>query len=136
MAALELREFLDQQGVAWERLILGGFSQGAMVTAEILRQGLVDPSMPLPAVALLFSGALVAESWWAAVPAVPADRSLPPVFQSHGTHDPVLPLSEGQALRDVLATVGFSVTWQEFEGRHEIPQTVVDAAAAALPPLG
>ena len=38
VAAAEVREFLNHQGVAWDRLIVGGFSQCAMVTAERLRQ--------------------------------------------------------------------------------------------------
>jgi len=132
-AAAAVRDLLLRQGVDWSTLVLGGFSQGAMVTAELLRQGLVDPGLPMPRAALLFSGALVAESWWRGVDAsTRGTQLLPSVFQSHGTDDPVLPLSEGEALRDVLSSAGLSVSWRTFPGRHEIPSAAVEGARALV----
>lgn len=138
-AAWEVRRLVEGRNLAWETLILGGFSQGAMVVAEILRQGLDNPKLPLPAVALLFSGALTAESWWTGLSTAgrspgPHGEHLPRVFQSHGTQDPVLPLREGEALRDALTAAGFSVNWHQFTGRHEIPEQVVTAAAECTRP--
>lgn len=138
-AAWEVRRLVEGRNLAWETLILGGFSQGAMVVAEILRQGLDNPKLPLPAVALLFSGALTAESWWTGLSTAgrspgPHGANLPRVFQSHGTQDPVLPLREGEALRDALTAAGFSVDWHQFTGRHEIPEPVVTAAAEFIRP--
>jgi phospholipase/carboxylesterase len=134
-AAWEVRQLVEDRNLAWETLILGGFSQGAMVVAEILRQGLEDPRLPLPAVALLFSGALTAESWWTGLSTEGRSQgahgeNLPRVFQSHGTQDPVLPVQEGVALRNTLTAAGFSVDWKEFAGRHEIPEQAIAAAAA------
>jgi phospholipase/carboxylesterase len=161
-AAFEVRELLAQRGVDWSRLILGGFSQGAMVTAEILRQSVADPSLPMPAAAILFSGALTAARWWqglardgsaAAVegpggasadipggapadipgrPAAPAPSPAPRIFQSHGDVDPVLPMEEGLALRDALTSAGFAVEWFPFHGRHEIPPQAIAAARALI----
>ncbi|MFW5827988.1 MAG: alpha/beta hydrolase, partial [Alkalispirochaeta sp.] len=143
-AGWEVRQLVDGRNLAWETLILGGFSQGAMVAAEVLRQGLENPALPLPAVVLLFSGALTAQSWWEGLnvaersprnpdyTTAPEDPTapLPRIFQSHGTLDPVLPISEGEALRDTLHGAGFVVDWHQFTGRHEIPEGVVRAAAS------
>ncbi len=153
-SARAVRNLLDERGVRWDRLILGGFSQGAMVAAELLRQGASNPGLPLPAVALLFSGALIAESWWkepglvdsahhGASPAVgdgraAADGSGAPapedvlVFQSHGTDDSILPYSEGIALSRVLGNAGFNVNFAEFSGGHEIPTSIVTHIAGVL----
>ncbi|MEX2443531.1 MAG: hypothetical protein WD492_07995 [Alkalispirochaeta sp.] len=139
VAAGEVRRLVDGRNLAWETLILGGFSQGAMVVAEVLRQGLENPRLPLPAVVLLFSGALTAQSWWdglnvGAGGSQRPDGDVPVIFQSHGAQDPVLPISEGEALRDTLTAAGFSVDWHQFEGRHEIPEGVVRAAASHTRP--
>ena len=64
IAADAVRRLIDTQEVSWDDLIIGGFSQGAMVAAEILRQGAVDGDRPLPAAVVLFSGALIAARWW------------------------------------------------------------------------
>lgn len=130
-AAWEVRSLIDRSGLDWTRLILGGFSQGAMVTAEILRQACADPSLPMPAVALLFSGALIAERWWDNL-RVPPGQRVPLLVQAHGHDDPVLGLTEGQALADVLERAGFVPRWVGFSGRHEIPSVAVDAAREAI----
>jgi phospholipase/carboxylesterase len=131
-------ELLAQRDVDWSRLILGGFSQGAMVTAEVLRQSLADPSLPTPAVAILFSGALTAAGWWQGLSlggtgaTRPAPHDLPRILQSHGDVDPVLPMADGEALRDALVAAGYSVEWVPFHGRHEIPQEAIAAARAVI----
>lgn len=132
-AATEVRKLLTDRGVDWSRLILGGFSQGAMVTAEILRQASEDPSQPAPAVALLFSGALIAEAWWTPRSGAEGTDNLPRlVIQSHGTDDPVLPYSEGEALAEALRRRGITPEWIPFSGRHEIPESVVTTVGRRL----
>lgn len=129
-AAEAIRRLIDDEGVPWERLILGGFSQGAIVSAEILRQGLVDPTRPVPKALLLFSGSLIAERWWGGLPT--PQRSLPPVFQSHGTHDSVLPIEEGRALATKITDAGCDLTFIEFEDGHTIPAVAYQQAATFL----
>lgn len=157
-AARAVRALMDERGVRWDHLILGGFSQGAMVVAEILRQGASDRRLPLPAVALLFSGALIAESWWTDVkaggsttvkngastspgggaesPALGGTGLLVPkdvlVFQSHGTDDGILPFAEGIALSRTLGDAGFEVNFAEFSGGHGIPDSIVGHIAGIL----
>ncbi len=131
-AAGEVRTLLDSRGVDWSRLVLGGFSQGAMVVAELLRQGATDPALPLPAAALLFSGALIAESWWKDSTSHTDRAAGVPVFQSHGRDDIVLPFAEGIALAESLGTAGFPVTFTEFGGGHGIPPEIVSGARRFL----
>jgi phospholipase/carboxylesterase len=107
---------------AWVRpskVVLGGFSQGAMVSCDVaLRTG-----RPLAGIALL-SGTLTASDEWE--PRAASRRGLP-VFQSHGTADQMLPYARAEMLRDLLRGAGAEVTWLSFRGGHEIPSTVVDA---------
>jgi len=135
-AAWEVRSFLEDQGIDWGRLVLGGFSQGAMVVAELLRLAVVTGTT-LPRGAILFSGALVAESWWREAhrtagdgstgpPGSVSDRLLPPVCAFHGRRDSILPYAEGEALRDQMRASGFAVEWNEFDGGHEIPAIAAD----------
>lgn len=128
-AAWEIREFLESHNAPWDRLVLGGFSQGAMVVAELLRHS-VEINAAMPLLAILFSGALVAERWWRetverAERAAQGERSLPSVCLFHGHGDSVLPIDEGAALRDALSALGFPVEWHSFDGGHEIPSAAI-----------
>ena len=100
-------------------LILGGFSQGAMLACDIT----LHSDLPVQGLALL-SGAFVAEDWWG--PKMAARTGLP-VFQSHGQQDPILAFGGAETLRDALTKAGLSVDWHSFRGGHEIPMGVLDA---------
>jgi phospholipase/carboxylesterase len=105
-------------------LVLGGFSQGAMLALDV---ALADPR-PLAGVAIL-SGTLLAESVW--VPRMRGRAGLR-VFQSHGTMDPLLPYRAAEALRHRLAAAGVEVEFLSFRGGHEIPPRVLDGLGAFL----
>jgi len=100
-------------------LVLGGFSQGAMVASEVTYR----TNVPLAGLVLL-SGTLVDEQSWQS--AYGRRRGLP-VFIAHGRADPVLPFSGSDRMQRELAAAGNRVTWHPFEGRHEIPAEVVVA---------
>lgn len=95
------------------RLVLGGFSQGAMLACDLA----VRTDLALAGVIAL-SGSVVASDQWAAAP--DARRGLP-VFLSHGRTDPLLPFEYAQKLRDLLSARGMDVTWRPFEGGHQVP---------------
>lgn len=107
-----------------DRVVLGGFSQGAMLSLDV---ALHDPR-PLDALILL-SGTLLARTEWE--PRMAARAGLP-VLQSHGRRDPLLPFHAAVTLRDRLVKAGLAVTWVEFGGGHEIPPPVLEAATAAI----
>jgi phospholipase/carboxylesterase len=110
--------------LAADQLVLGGFSQGAMLALDVA----LHRDRP-PAGLLLMSGTLVAESTWQ-----PRMASLAgvPVMLSHGRRDALLSFSVAEVLRDRLIAAGAKVDWQPFAGGHEIPMTVVAAAARLL----
>lgn len=127
-SAREIALLLDESRIPPESVVLGGFSQGAMVSAEYARLCLHE-GRPLPRALVLLSGALIGERLWrdGASPRPDASRraTAVPVFQSHGRSDTVLPYTEGEALREILEQTGFSVRFLPFEGGHEIPGSVV-----------
>jgi len=106
------------------KVVLGGFSQGAMVALDVA----LHSSLPLAGL-LLMSGTHVAAHEWA--PRLEARRGLP-VFMSHGREDPILPFDVSEKLRDTLVAAGLPVDWVEFAGGHGIPEPVIQGAAAFL----
>ncbi|KAI1121246.1 phospholipase/carboxylesterase family protein [Nemania abortiva] len=55
-----------------------------------------------------------------------------PVFIGHSADDMVVPIEEGQRLRDTLVTYGMDVTWKEYQnGGHwiNVPQGIEDVVA-------
>jgi phospholipase/carboxylesterase len=105
-------------------IVLGGFSQGAMVATETALSWNDD----LAALVLL-SGTLVDEDEW--VRAFARRRGLP-VFISHGRSDDILPFEVADRFRRELEAAGLRVTWVPFEGGHEVPESVVVALNAFL----
>jgi len=99
-------------------LILGGFSQGGMLTFDTLVRG----PRPIAAVALL-SGSRIA---WDEQEAFVARRPLAGVatLVSHGTADDDLAFTTGEALREAAIAAGADVTWVPFDQGHEIPLVV------------
>jgi len=111
-------------GIADDRLVLGGFSQGAMLSLDVA----LHRAAP-PAGLVLMSGTLIAESVWR--PRLPSLRGVP-VMMSHGRHDALLPYHIAEILRDRLVEAGAAVDWQPFLGGHEIPRVAIDAAGKLL----
>ena len=105
-------------------LILGGFSQGAMLATDLV----LHTEIPFAGLVLL-SGTLIAKQEWLA--RLPNRQGLP-VFQSHGTDDPILSFSMAQQLREHIQTAGLPVSWVEFRGGHEIPIQVLQGLGAFL----
>jgi phospholipase/carboxylesterase len=124
-ARAALSRALDEAAarLAPSAVVLGGFSQGAMLACDL---ALTEPARPLAGLALL-SGTLLAEARWSA--AAPARAGLR-VLQSHGTHDPLLPFVMAERLRDRLGDAGLVVDFVPFRGAHEIPMQVLDRLGA------
>lgn len=103
-------------------LVLGGFSQGAMLAFDVA----LHRAAP-PAGLIFLSGTLIADVVWQ-----PRMASLAnvPVLMSHGRDDGLLPFHMAEVLRDRLLAAGAVVDWQPFAGGHEIPRSVLDAASS------
>ncbi|HMC55215.1 MAG TPA: hypothetical protein VKH19_08605 [Gemmatimonadaceae bacterium] len=99
-----------------DRLVLGGFSQGAMLVCDVLFRD----APRVDALALLSPSRISVDDW---LPHVSRAKGLP-VLVSHGTHDADLAFSTGEAVRDLFINAGARVTWTPFDGGHEIPLPV------------
>jgi phospholipase/carboxylesterase len=127
-AASQVRTLLSD--LRWRRrgpIVLGGFSQGAMVSSEVAFRS----RAPLAALVLL-SGTTVDEASWE--PGFATRRGLP-VFISHGRRDQILPFEVADRYRRKLEAAGLKVTWVPFDGGHEVPAEVVVALNAFLSQL-
>lgn len=117
-------------------LILGGFSQGAMLAVDVAIH-LENPPKGL----LLFSGAPVDRTNWSkraqALGRQEAQTGPQSIsfFQSHGEQDQVLPFASGQALNNLLLSWGFTGTFLPFRGGHEIPRGALREANQFLAAL-
>ena len=114
-----------ERGIAADRIVLAGFSQGgAMALFTALRWperlgGVVALSCYLP-----LASALAAE-------AHPANAALP-VFMAHGTMDPIVPASLGEGSRDLLLSRGHDVEWHTYPMPHSVCAPEVDDLRAWL----
>jgi phospholipase/carboxylesterase len=113
-----LEELARSTGIPTERTILGGFSQGAVMTHAM---GL-GAGRPRPAALLAFSGFIPT------VPGLDFDLSLPlpPVAIGHGTYDNVISVEFGREARDRLAEAGADVTYRESPIRHGLDPGFLD----------
>jgi phospholipase/carboxylesterase len=102
----------DRLGVPWERTVLGGFSQGSVMSYAM---GL-GAGRPRPAGVLAFSGFL---------PSVPGlelagDLEGYPVAIGHGTLDPIISVEFGREARATLEERGCDVLYAESPVPHTI----------------
>jgi phospholipase/carboxylesterase len=119
-----LEETERKLGIDPARVVIGGFSQGAMLACDVV----LRTHRPFAGLMML-SGTLLCRREWE--PLMPARRGLP-VFQSHGTHDDLLAHQFAEELRDGLTGAGLPVEWTSFRGGHEIPEPVVKRAGSYL----
>lgn len=105
-------------------LVLGGFSQGAMLATDVALR-----LSPAPGGLIVWSGTLLNEAEWRAA----AKRQTRfPVVQSHGRMDPILPFAGAEWLREILAESNFSPEFIPFDGMHEIPMAAIRGAAELI----
>jgi phospholipase/carboxylesterase len=109
-----------ETGIPAERVVLGGFSQGAVMSYAF---GLGE-ERPRPAAVIALSGF---------IPTVPGftlnlTPPLPPVAIGHGVNDPVISVEFARRARDVLEGAGATVLYRE----APIPHAVDPAFLGAL----
>lgn len=114
----------EASGLPLSRFVLGGFSQGSMLTTDITLR--LEES---PAALLVYSGTLLAEPEWREL--APKRAGLQ-VIQSHGTVDPILPFEAAGWLRDLLTEAGLNVEFIPFQGIHTIPLEALQVSAPLI----
>lgn len=122
-SAAEVHKFIDAQiaaGIASERIILAGFSQGGAVVMEA---GLSCEHK--------LGGILSLSSYFPTVDSIAlnaANRSIP-VRVCHGTVDPVVPEDLGKKAVSDLQRLGYDVEYSNYPMQHAVcPQEIVDIA--------
>lgn len=110
---LMLIEREQARGVAAERIVLAGFSQGGAVA---LQTALRHTEM--------LAGVMALSSYLPLEGSFEAERSFAnsglPVFMAHGHYDSVIPVGAALAGRDRLSQAGYSVEWHEYPMEHSV----------------
>ncbi len=119
-----LEELQTNTKVPLSRTVLGGFSQGAMLSTDVT---LRLEEAPLGLCAL--SGALISRAAWEERA---PKRSGLHVFQSHGRQDPILPYAVAERLRALFESAKMTVRFEPFSGPHTIPVSVLQKLAVWL----
>jgi phospholipase/carboxylesterase len=103
----------DELGVPPERTLIGGFSQGSVMSYAVS----LGDGRPSPAGVIALSGFL---------PRVPdflldlESRGALPVAIGHGTHDAIIPVEFGREAKELLSQAGLDVTWRETPMQHSV----------------
>jgi phospholipase/carboxylesterase len=108
-----LAAFLDALPVRLERVVLGGFSQGAVMTWAMS----LAPGRPRPAGIVALSGFLPRVEGY---PLDPARLAGVPVGVAHGTLDPVISAQFGAEAAQTLAAAGADVVRLESPVPHMV----------------
>lgn len=115
----------DELGLDWSRTVVGGFSQGTVMSYAL---GL-GAGRPRPAGILAFSGFIPTVDGWD--PDLESRRDLP-VFIAHGTMDPVISVDFAHDARERLTAAGARVEYHESAMAHSIDPRVLPQAIAWL----
>jgi len=111
---LSLIKVENNKGIATDKIILAGFSQGGVIA---LSAALQMKEKPLGVMAL---STYLAEKKLAEA----GDLN---VFQGHGVEDEIIPLSVAVETRDYLISLGIKVDWHEYKMGHSVvPQEIND----------
>jgi phospholipase/carboxylesterase len=117
-AVIAMLDALEQRPGPTPRIVLGGFSQGAILALEVATRD----TRPLAGLVLL-SGTMTDD---VLRPQMATRRGLP-VFQAHGTADARLSFETAERLRDAMTDAGMVVSFCAFEDGHGIPDSVAHA---------
>lgn len=116
---------LASVGVPLARTVIGGFSQGCVMSYAL---GL-GAGRPAPAGILALSGFVpTVEGWEADL----AGRPGLPVAIAHGSYDPVIPVPFGRQARDLLVEGGLDVVYEESPLDHQVDPAVLGRFAGWL----
>lgn len=120
-----IHEVLDEINIGCSQVVLGGFSQGAMLAMDVALRGMPDP----PAVLFQYSGTLICEPIWRKSISKLIHTE---VIQSHGSFDSILPYESAERLYEILKVAGVPVTFYPFDGPHTLTYEAIEATAQAI----
>ncbi len=101
------------RGVAPEKIVLAGFSQGGAIALET---GLRYPDR--------LAGVMALSTYLPLADSLPreaaAANKATPIFMAHGLFDPVVPLMMGAGSMTFLAGLGYSIEWRQYPMQHSV----------------
>jgi phospholipase/carboxylesterase len=112
LAGAWLDALANETGIPPERTVLGGFSQGGVMSYAL---GLAK-GRPRPAAIVAFSGFVPQVEGFE----LDLGPPLPPIAIGHGTYDPIIDVEFGRAARRVLEDAGADVLYREYPLPHAI----------------
>lgn len=113
-SAAKIEQLIEQElasGIAADKIILAGFSQGGVISLHLA-----------PRYSKKLAG-VMALSTYMCVPNKFADEAKHTnlnVFMAHGRHDDVVPHSAGRNAFDVLQANNMDVSWQDYPMAHQV----------------
>lgn len=119
-------QFVQTLMEQYEEVVIGGFSQGAMLASHLLTQNLDENKLKG---ALFYSTTLLAKE--RLIKGLEGKKALP-FLQSHGRQDQVLDYNAAMKLFELLKLYRYEGEFISFEGGHEIPMQVLTKSQSFL----
>lgn len=112
-----------ERGIAADRIVLAGFSQGGAIAIQLaLRYPETLAGLIALSTYMLLDHRLENDR-------LEANRSLP-VFFGHGKSDPMVPCRLGETAAERLRSMGHPVEWHSYPMQHSVcPQEIADLSA-------
>lgn len=109
-----VRHLVEQEikrGIAPERIVLAGFSQGGAVAYHVALSHPVQ-----------LGGLMALSTYMPLADTLPAQALHPelPIFVMHGTQDPVVPESLGKEAHSALSTMGYQYRYENYPMEHQV----------------
>lgn len=111
----ELIEQQIEQGIAADRILLAGFSQGGLVA---LHSGLHSQNK--------LAGVLALSTYYPQQ-CLQAVTNNVPVFMAHGLYDQVIPITVAQQAQQLFEKLGLSMEWRTYPMEHQVCQAEIEA---------
>ena len=113
------------RGIPAARTVLAGFSQGGAIA---LHAGLRHPER--------LAGVLALSTYLAVDGDAEDERAASnldvPILQCHGSQDPMVPMTKGEAARDRLRELGYGVEWEDYPMQHQVCLEEIERIGAWL----
>jgi phospholipase/carboxylesterase len=120
----KLRSAVMSLSIPASEIVLGGFSQGALMASDFFLRSSEDFHS-----LIILSGMFPDNIGWEECIQKKSPR---PVFQSHGREDPLLAFSPAETLAASFLAKNWPVTWVPFRGGHQIPDLVLQELSKFL----
>ena len=120
--AERLDGLLAEHGIDWSRAVVGGFSQGTVMSYALA----LGEGRPLPAGLIALSGFIPAVEGWNFEA---EGREGLPILIHHGAMDPVISVGFGRDAAERLEAAGLSPRYVETDAGHWVPPEIVSDLA-------